>query len=469
MNPFAMASRWLSDVYMKKIIVVIVLSALCLAGYKGGKYYSENSLYAHYVLKCYWEGLFLDIDNGYTDKISYLPGEPQKVFIDAKASKEQYVKLYNSQYQVVDSVKAQLSVQEKGGSPSEDGFGYKVSFTYEIPELKSGLYLWEKVIPFIIKSPEKAEIVVLYPSNTINAYNITGGKSLYSMFSEQTHVVSFLRPTFPAVSFQLRSGLDYFDQRSDWPLQYIADQDIENYDLIADAKLLIVIGHSEYWTRQARQNFDRFVDGGGNALILSGNTMWWQVRYEDNGTKMVCYKELPDPVEDPLLTTTFWTHEMLAYPVIPSIGADFPHGGFGRKTGESFNGLKVVASGSPIFEGTYLEDGDIINIPTKEYDGTLLKGDQEPLLDIEKLNFYRASLLAYDHAHLEAPGNGAFLIFQKYKTSGTVINTGTMDWCSGYGLGGEDAVFVEKITDNMIEGLWRGKDFFSGYNSDGSL
>ena len=28
---------------------------------------------------------------------------------------------------------------------------------------------------------------------------------------------------------------------------------------------------------------------GGHALILSGNTMWWQVRYNEDKTKLICY------------------------------------------------------------------------------------------------------------------------------------------------------------------------------------
>ena len=446
---------------MKKLFLIVVLGVLSFVGFKGWQYYSENALYAQYILACYLEGISLDIDNGYTDKVSYLPGEEQKVYLDAKNKQEKYVKLYDIRHRVVDSLLVQIYPQKRGDNASESGFGYSVSFSYEVPELESGLYLWEKSIPFIVKSSKKEEIVVLYPSNTINAYNISGGKSLYSLFSQQTHVVSFQRPTFPAVSFQVKAGLDYLSERDDLPLQFIADQDMEDYEAIAQARLLVVIGHSEYWTRRAREHFDQFVDAGGNVLILSGNTMWWQIRYENDGERMVCYKELPDPVGDPLLTTTFWTNEILKYPVVPSIGADFPHGGFGRKTEVSYQGFKVTDATSPVFEGTHLQNGDLISIPTKEYDGTFLKfNGSQPELDLGKLNFYRAALLAYDHAYLEQQGNGAFLIFQKSRTSGTVINTGTMDWCSGYGLAGEDSVVVEKITDNMIEGLWKDVDLF---------
>lgn len=446
---------------MKKTVILIILVVLFFFGYKGWQYYNENDLYAQYILQSYWDTWNLSVDNGYADKTSYSVGELQKVFIDAKTEENRVLKLYDINHNVVDSIEASIKPQQKGINPSENGFGYEKTFDYKIPSLKSGIYLWEKCIPFIVKGSQKEEIVVLYPTNTINAYNISGGKSLYSLFSEKTHIVSFLRPTFPAVSFQVKDGMAFLNTFKNLPLRYIADQDMENYEAIEKAKLLIVVGHSEYWTRNARENFDRFVDSGGNALILSGNTMWWQVRYLNNGKQMICYKEMEDPIDNKKLSTTFWTNAILDYPVIPSIGVDFPNGGFGRKYEESYQGLKVLTPNSPIFDGVSIEPGQIINIPTKEYDGTLLKtGKNEPFLDTANLPFHKTELIAYDHAYSEDKGFGSFLIFQKSDSSGTVINTATMDWCSGYGLGGKDSTIIQQMTLNMIEGLWKDQNLF---------
>ncbi|MGZ3610970.1 MAG: N,N-dimethylformamidase beta subunit family domain-containing protein [Ktedonobacteraceae bacterium] len=38
-------------------------------------------------------------------------------------------------------------------------------------------------------------------------------------------------------------------------------------------------GKSEYWTRQARTNIDKFTASGKNLLVFSGNTMYWQTRF----------------------------------------------------------------------------------------------------------------------------------------------------------------------------------------------
>ena len=48
-----------------------------------------------------------------------------------------------------------------------------------------------------------------------------------------------------------------------------------------------------------RDNVEAFVRRGGNLAVFSGNTCWWQVRLEDDGRTMVCYR---DAVADPMST-----------------------------------------------------------------------------------------------------------------------------------------------------------------------
>ncbi|MGC4020805.1 MAG: hypothetical protein QM734_02100 [Cyclobacteriaceae bacterium] len=60
--------------------------------------------------------------------------------------------------------------------------------------------------------------------------------------------------------------------------------------------------------------------------------MWWQVRYDEQKDKMICYKDKDSDIEtDPLLKTIVWADSTLKYPIIKSIGADFIHGGYGTK------------------------------------------------------------------------------------------------------------------------------------------
>ena len=445
---------------MKRLLLIIACVVFALIWGRAIQYYLQNRLYAHYIVESYIQGWGSAAGNGYTDKQSYFVGERQVVYVDGEDEGRATLYLYDMLGNVVDSVTTHLMPQEPGDNPSENGFGYQPTFTYLVPELKSGLYLWENKIPFIVKS-KVAPVVVLYPSNTVNAYNITGGKSLYSLFSEQTHQVSFHRPIFPAVSFQSKAAMEWLASSS-YPTKFIVDYDLEDSTVLDGAKVLVVLGHSEYWSRNARKTVDAFIARGGHGAVLSGNTMWWQVRYTDDGAGLICYKTLPDPIPDPLLKTINWYHDILQYPIHESIGVDFRFGGYGRKTFKSFGGYKIINDRSPLFEGTGIQNGEILDVSSKELDGTyLLESPAGLSLNLSKLNFHKAELLGYEHAILFEMGKGSFLIFQKTPTSGVIVNTATMDWCSPYGMGGEDGEKLKQITKNMIDGLLYNKNLFS--------
>jgi hypothetical protein len=123
---------------------------------------------------------------------------------------------------------------------------------------------------------------------------------------------------------------------------YIADVDLEDYHTIKKSTLRIIPGHSEYWTLQARKNFDRFISEGKDPLILSGNTMWWQVRYSKNKDQLICYRNAKkDPIRFPKLKTVNWNDLTLGYPITFSIGAGFSFGGYGLQKDNGWNGLKL--------------------------------------------------------------------------------------------------------------------------------
>jgi N,N-dimethylformamidase len=55
-------------------------------------------------------------------------------------------------------------------------------------------------------------------------------------------------------------------------------------------KVLFVVGHSEYWSFDSMNAVSRFLDRGGNAVVLSGNTAFWRVTFNSDGTIMECRK-----------------------------------------------------------------------------------------------------------------------------------------------------------------------------------
>jgi hypothetical protein len=73
-----------------------------------------------------------------------------------------------------------------------------------------------------------------------------------------------------------------------------ADLDLHrDPDLLARHKVLAINGHSEYWSIPALEGVDRFLKGGGRAVVLSGNTMFWRVSFSPDGQVMECRKYDP--------------------------------------------------------------------------------------------------------------------------------------------------------------------------------
>jgi len=410
----------------------------------------------------------------YTDKISYQPGDTVKLFasfnVNNKVAAAMPVRdlLGNT----VDTLKGYgFNQVPSANSPFANGYGYRLSMAYVISNsAKSGIYVIGQnsvAFSFIVRKAQDAaasRIVIVYPSNTDAAYDTMGGESLYT--SPKSDSVSFLRPRIPSSAATQYYADPFFKWMAaqSYNASYISDMDLDNYSNINGATLLVIPGHSEYWTKTARQNFDAFVNAGNNALVLSGNTMWWQVRYSNDHTKMICYKsKTTDPISDVTLKTYEWVDPLLNYPTESSIGANHLLGGNGLiDTGtwanKGWKGYKIINDASPLLKNTNLHNGDIISVPTSEYDGTYLIAATETnnfvQPDPTKLGFKNLEVIGFDYgsfnpyAHVTVP---TFIVFQKTVNSGYVVNTCSTDWCSPRGFGGSSASQIIQITKNGLD------------------
>ena len=71
-------------------------------------------------------------------------------------------------------------------------------------------------------------------------------------------------------------------ERSGLTVDVATNRDLEDHpDLLDRYRLVASVGHDEYWSWGMRDTMDAWVAAGGNWLILSGNTSFWQVRYGD--------------------------------------------------------------------------------------------------------------------------------------------------------------------------------------------
>lgn len=201
--------------------------------------------------------------------------------------------------------------------------GWHDSITFDTTGWLPGMY-WVRVDQsgtgkqaatyFVVreKAGEKWPILMLMPMNTEEGYNAwpgkeRGGKSIYAWNSgggypvesigiEQAVKVSFDRPflvgagtgdftnyQYPAIRFVERFGYD---------VAYATDMDVDaDPSILEGRKAVMLVGHSEYWTRK---NYDSMIaarDKGVSLLSLSGDTINWQVRYENDYKTMVAFKE----------------------------------------------------------------------------------------------------------------------------------------------------------------------------------
>ncbi|HEY9045621.1 MAG TPA: N,N-dimethylformamidase beta subunit family domain-containing protein [Ohtaekwangia sp.] len=417
------------------------------------------------VLFSYSATAYSDIIDGYTNHLSVYPGDSVTLYLNAAKSITEYtIKLYTLQGEEVLQCKASVSPQlTDSKKPYEEGFGYKrTTAVFLPPTLKSGVYLWENKIPLIVKSTT-AKIIVLYPSNTENAYCNAGGKSLYSFNSSDkaaSPVVSFLRPM--SIETHSLEFLRWMEKQTFQDVGYITDMDMDEYREIKKASLLIVAGHSEYWTLQARKNFDRFVGDGKNALIISGNTMWWQVRYSKDKNQLICYKNAKnDPIKSGKLKTINWNEITLNYPIMRSLGTDFSLAGYGRKGDKGWDGYKIITR-SPLLENTNIKPGDIVSCASDELDGAPLSGfnDGIPIINQDALGFQKVEIIGYDLVSRGGvEGVATWIVFKASRSSGIVINTATTDWCSRHGIGSNPD--IQTITHTMITKLFNKEYVFS--------
>lgn len=425
------------------------------------------------------------IADGYMGRLSYTQGDTATAYINAQNTFTN-VKMYlrNINGKKVDSVVVNLVHQHIASShaarPWSLGFGYAPSFKYMIPNnLPSGIYSWENKVFFIVKNSRKnADITFIYPSNTETAYGNAGGKCFYNDGStdwQQSDTLSFLRPlTIANLTYTRKYSepfMKWINTQSQYNFQVICDQDLDDYSEIQNSKLICVVGHSEYWTRKARENFDQFVNAGGDAVVLSGNTSCWQVRYHPTDkTKIICYKDASaDPEPNLLLKTIMWASPSLNYPVLKSLGVDWPHGAYPPSpipgAYHGWGGYKIVLPNSPLLAGTNLHFHDTIACKTREYDGSLVHhyntyGD--PVLDTNALGFCKIELIGYDEGEEDfhsapAKGHGMFIAFKKSAASGNVVNVGGTHWCANTsangwpgGWGARDSSKIKKITMNIF-------------------
>jgi len=379
-----------------------------------------------------------------------------------------------------------------------------------------------------------ADLLLVLSTNTYNAYNDWGGPSLYTggtrVSFERPMAKGFLTKPEPigrmmqatpdpeAMGYRVWArplGLSDWSGSSGWwnwerPFLHWAERngftldvaishDLEAHPEVLDGhRAFVSVGHDEYWSGKMRDALDAYTGSGGNAAIFSGNTCFWQVRYEDEGRAMTCFKYAAD--HDPVIGTAeertlsgTWSDRRVRRPEATSIGLSFTRGGYSRYGNGVPDGSAAFTVWQPnhwMFEGTGLQRGDLLGeadaIVAYEVDGcefemrggvpiaTHEDGTPESL---EILATAPARLWAQDEQpsrYAHEPGelenvaqvvfgevtpetiarvsdNHAVLaMFTRPNGGGSVVNVGVTDWA--FGIKHADPQ-VLRVTENILRRL----------------
>jgi hypothetical protein len=495
----------------------------------------------------------------YTDRLSYRPGEEVRFHTSTSASRYSIeIARVGARREIVwrrDGVRGALHP-----TPPEAfarGCGWPVGVAFRVPRVwPSGYYAvtlraesrqgepleWDHF--FVVRAPARkrtARILMILSTNTYAAYNTWGGKCFYA--SDDGSVasrLSFHRPwqrgllrRVPSTIRNANTGTPGFGEpplvdafprhvqqgyhhwtrfagfhtwesifvpwmeSNGYALDYCVQSDLDREPGVVEGyRMLTSVGHDEYWTWRERDVVDEFVAAGGHAAFFIGNAAFWQVRLENTGRELVCYKYVPewDPfygTKQEKYLTGMWSHPRVGRPENETFGVSFTRGGYhrlGYVMPRSSGGYTVYRPGHWVFAGTQLEYGDVFGgrdqIVGYECDGldyTVRDGLPYPTgadgspPSTEILALAPASLgerpstereVMWDQRDLEAVvrqlegavtpaglekyrhGTAAMVTFTRGK--GTVFNCGSTEWV--YGLRGGD-LFVERITRNVFDRL----------------
>jgi hypothetical protein len=298
-------------------------------------------------------------------------------------------------------------------------------------------------------------------------------------------------------------------EREGYDIDVVTNSDLEDHPRLLDDhggrgyRLLLSVGHDEYWTSAMRDTVEGFVARGGNAAFFSGNTSFWQVRLEDHtpegpaGT-MVGYKGRfkDDPVygTDRIgELTSMWSDHEIGRPENRMTGVSFSRGGYhriGKRVTNGLGGYTVHRPDHWLFDGTGIGYGDVIGtagitvgyecdgcaftyvdglpVPTHE-DGT--PDTFEILGTAPAAHFTRTTATRPPAPH--EPSEIEFIAARLFGTrdpsgvaridaghavlgtwtspaGGTVVTSGSTDWA--HGLAGLDPE-IEQITRNVVDRL----------------
>ena len=164
----------------------------------------------------------------------------------------------------------------------------------------------QNYVTFTVRNDARAsEVLYVLPVSTYEAYNTWGCKSLYydACGGENTIAgdgravaVSYERPLAEGEEQRNKffgpdaATVEWLEEQG-YDVTYTDDIQLDrNPAALLTHKIILISGHSEYWSYAAFNNMIAAREHGVSIVSLSSNTAYWQTRFENNYRTLVCYK-----------------------------------------------------------------------------------------------------------------------------------------------------------------------------------
>jgi hypothetical protein len=373
-----------------------------------------------------------------------------------------------------ETINAQVVLQAPPPAKAWEGFNWAPSAVFIVPDpWPTGLYrvsangAW--IADFVVRPLQPTSRILLQICfNTENAYCDVGGNNLYwkgpplKKSSSRAEKVSFDRP-----GIEIGGEIPFINwlKSKNINVDYCSSVDLTDPSVLENNyDLLLIAGHSEYWSKEARDQVERFVRNGGNVAVFGGNTCYRQVRFEQNNRLMVFYKYASN---DPMLgvdndrVTVAFNQNPVCRPPNSLLGIGFADGG--GRWGDPDESLRneVYAIRTPdhwVFEGVAAATlGDNLGLMGYETDAAPIVDEPEGYaraLTTESTPICFTPLATADmRATWQKAGKAGMSTVGLHVRNGTVFAAGTVGWSAALTEAGPAADDLSRVTFNVISRL----------------
>ncbi|HVS30066.1 MAG TPA: N,N-dimethylformamidase beta subunit family domain-containing protein, partial [Thermoanaerobaculia bacterium] len=240
----------------------------------------------------------------------------------------------------------------------------------------------------------------------------------------------------------------------------VTDHDLHDPTLLSNYNVVVLVGHSAYWTETAREHLESFGSAGGHIAILGGNTMWFRVELDDDGRSLVGDTDAQTDVgsEPTGIITANWYRHPVNRPENRIVATSYRHGGHvNRAPIPDRYEMVPIGQRTPwtvtdpahwVFSGTGLTPGAMFGRETTglEVDGVVFNCDTGGNVtrpdgsDEAPLNYH---ILAVVPSSLGWGTMGYYV----NPAGGAVFNAASQGWV--WGLETDDV--VRRITGNVLD------------------